>query len=389
MEQGGRILIIDFSNFEDYPIGGYLSFASNLVSAFGSTLALVGITTDPGDPTGRWFKKSIRGETFDFFAFARYKKTRTKHLIPDRLITYLLIRFYRRRIEQIGIRNLFIQRQEVLLAIETDHMNICFSFAGLENPLSISKYWYSQLIARPFEGFFFKKLERVQVILARGDDRAIADLMKRSCGVLSRKAIVKFPTRINTDVFKPLDKTYARAKLGLPVSKTIVVTTGRLAKFKGWEFMLECFQDFCKISQDSILYFVGEGEDSNEIKAYISECNLEHCTVLIGKKSQLEIALYLNAADLYIMGSFKEGWSTSLMEAIACGVPACVTDFSSSMDIVIDGENGFVVKNRDKTLFADCMNKALSLPRPVKNVNVLRYSTHRLKDDILSHWQLL
>lgn len=389
MEQGGRILIIDFSNFEDYPIGGYLSFASNLVSAFGSTLALVGITTDPGDPTGIWFKKSIRGETFDFFAFARYKKTRTKHLIPDRLITYLLIRFYRRRIEQIGIRNLFIQRQEVLLAIETDLMNICFSFAGLENPLSISKYWYSQLIARPFESFFFKKLQRVQVILARGDDRAIADLMERSCGALSRKAIVKFPTRINTDVFKPLDKTDSRAKLGLPVSKTIVVTTGRLAKFKGWEFMLECFQDFCKINQNSLFYFVGEGEDSNEIKAYISECNLEHCTVLTGKKSQPEIALYLNAADLYIMGSFKEGWSTSLMEAIACGVPACVTDFSSSMDIVIDGENGFVVKNRDKTLFADCMIKAISLPRPVNNDNVLRYSTHRLKDDLLSHWQLL
>jgi glycosyltransferase involved in cell wall biosynthesis len=59
------------------------------------------------------------------------------------------------------------------------------------------------------------------------------------------------------------------------------------------------------------------------------------------------------------------------------------------MDIVIDGENGFVVKTRNKKLFADCMIKAISLPRPVNNDNVLRYSTHRLKDDLLSHWQLL
>lgn len=389
MEQGGRILVIDFSNFEDYPIGGYLSFAGNLVSAFGSRLALVGITTDPGDPTGIWFKKNIRGETFDFFAFARYKKTKTKHLIPDRLITFLLIKFYRSRIEQIGIRNLFIQRQEVLLAIKTDLRNICFSFAGLENPLSISKYWYSQFMARPFEGFFFNKLHQVQVVLARGDDRAITDLVERSNGALSQKYIIKFPTRINTDIFKPLDKTDARARLGLPMEKTIVVTTGRLAKFKGWEFMLESFQEFCKTRPTSHFYFVGEGEDSNEIKAYISESNLENCIVLTGRKSQPEIALYLNAADLYIMGSFKEGWSTSLMEACACGVPACVTDFSSSMDIVIDGENGFVVKTRNKKLFADCMIKAINLPRPVKNDHVLRYSTHRLKDDLLSHWKLL
>lgn len=389
MEQEGRILVIDFSNFEDYPIGGYLSFASNLLNAFGSRLALVGITTDPGEPTGMWFKKSIRGDTFDYFAIARYKKTKTKHLIPDRLITYLLIKFYGKRIDRIGIQNIFIQRQEVLLAIKSDLRNICFSFAGLENPLSISKYWYSQLLARPFEGFFFKKLLQVQVVLARGDDRAIADLMRRSNGALSLKSVVKFPTRINTDIFKPLNKKDTRAKLGLPVSETIVVTTGRLAKFKGWEFMLECFQEFCTINPNSLIYFVGEGEDLNEIKAYISECNLEHCTVLTGKKSQPEIALYLNAADLYIMGSFKEGWSTSLMEAIACGVPACVTDFSSSMDIVIDGESGFVVKNHDRKLFADCMVKAISLPRPVRNDHVLRYSTHSLKDDLLSHWQLL
>jgi len=388
VEQGGRILVIDFSNFEDYPIGGYLSFAGNLVSAFGSRLALVGITTDPGDPTGIWFKKNIRGEIFDFFAFARYKKTKTKHLIPDRLITFLLIKYYRARIEQIGIRNIFIQRQEVLLATKTDLRNICFSFAGLENPLSISKYWYSQLIARPFEGFFFKKLHQVQVVLARGDDRAITDLIERSSGALSQKSIVKFPTRINTDIFKPFEKTDARAKLGLPVAKTIVVTTARLAKFKGWEFMLESFREFCKTRQNSLFYFVGEGEDSNEIKAYISECNLEHCIVLTGRKSQPEIALYLNAADLYIMGSFKEGWSTSLMEALACGVPSCVTDFSSSGDMIINGENGFVVGGHDKIRFVECMHEALRILRPVTNEHIAGYSTKYLQSDILKYWQL-
>lgn len=124
------------------------------------------------------------------------------------------------------------------------------------------------------------------------------------------------------------------------------------------------------------------------LKTYISECNMEQHVLLTGKQTQPQIALYLNAADLFIMGSYKEGWSTSLMEASACGIPACVTDFSSARDIIMDGENGYVVNNHDKTIFVECMSKALMIPRPVKNDHILLYSTQNLQSDILKNWHL-
>ena len=48
---------------------------------------------------------------------ARYDSTKTKKIIPDRLVNYLLIKYYRKRILDIGINNIFLQRQESLLAL--------------------------------------------------------------------------------------------------------------------------------------------------------------------------------------------------------------------------------------------------------------------------------
>ena len=66
METSKRILIIDFCNYEDYPMGGYLSFAKNLMTSFGNAFALAGITTEKTDPIGKWFIKIIEGIKFDF-----------------------------------------------------------------------------------------------------------------------------------------------------------------------------------------------------------------------------------------------------------------------------------------------------------------------------------
>lgn len=88
------------------------------------------------------------------------------------------------------------------------------------------------------------------------------------------------------------------------------------------------------------------------------------------------------------MGSYKEGWPTALMEAIACGVPACATDFSAVDEIIVDGVNGYIIRDRNETQFAEVILRAACMQRPVKNDHVTRYSMDRLKEDILTHWQL-
>ncbi|HBE42069.1 MAG TPA: hypothetical protein DDW27_12845, partial [Bacteroidales bacterium] len=232
-----KILVIDFTNFEDYPIGGYLSFARNLIASFDGDLALVGIVTERNEPVGKWFSKEIKGTVYNFFAIARYEKTRTKHAIPDRLMCFFLLRYYKSRILKPEYKNVFIQRQEILPAIKNfGFRNICYRFPGLENPLQISKYRFGRYLAKAFEKMFFNSIGNVNIILASGDEAAINDMINRSGGKVNRGSVIKFPTRINTDIYKPGNKEDARRILKIPAGETVVVTTGRLTALKGWRF---------------------------------------------------------------------------------------------------------------------------------------------------------
>lgn len=390
MTIGKRILIIDFCNYQDYPIGGYLTFAKNMMVSFGNDLALVGITTDENDKIGSWIKKEINGVSYDFFALAYYSKTKTKHIVPDRLVSYYMIRYFKKEILNIGITNVFIQRQEVLQAVEKFGFgNICYCFAGMENPLAISKYWYAQHIARYFERSFFGKLKSAKSILASGDELAIAEMIERSNGIIERSKVIQFPSRINTDIFTEGDKVTCRLKLNIPQDAKIIITTGRLAWLKGWKFMIDCYNEYAKHHSNSLFYFIGEGEDRAKIEDYLIEKELVGKVILAGKKSPQEVAEYLNASDLFIMGSYKEGWSTALIEAIACGLPCCVTNFSSAKDIIKESLNGFVSDDHNIDSFVLLMNKASEISLPVYNENVKAYAANRLKQDLLTNWELI
>ena len=390
MNNTRRILLIDFCNYNDYPIGGYLTFANNMKQAFGSELILVGITTDSDDPVGAWFKKDINGFIYDYFAIARYSKAKTKHIIPDRLVIYSLLKYYRKKIQSFGAKNVFIQRQEVLLAVNSyNFKNICYRFAGLDNPLSISKYWFSHVIANQFEKFFFKNLINVNSILASGDASAIMDMIQRSKQLIRRDAVIQFPTRIDTDIFFTSDKMEARQHLAIDKSSTIILTSGRLAWFKGWKFMIDCFEAFLKRMPNSKLYFVGDGEDMSKIQNYINLKGLKDLVYLVGRQRSEKVSMYLNASDLYIMGSYQEGWSTSLSEAIVCGIPSCVTNFHSANEIVIEGKNGFVVAEHQIEPFVEGMINAIHIPKPIYNQHIIAFASNRLKIDLLNAWTLV
>lgn len=390
MELQKKIIIIDFCNYEDYPIGGYLSFAKNLMSSFGNDLALVGITNDKRDPIGKWFKKQINGVVHDYFAFAFYSQKVTKHYIPDRLAGYFYVRYFRQKIFRLGIKNIFVQRQEILYALSnTEDKNFCYCFAGLENPLGVSKYWYAKYIADYFEKLFFKSLLTVQLILASGDEVAIREMIIRSKGVIKPESVIQFPSRVNTEIFYPIHKDEARKNLNIPKSIQMVTTTGRISWLKGWKFMIDSFLLFETENPDSRFYVIGEGEDFQKMKEYIELNKMDDKIILAGKQDAKGVALYLNAADLFIMGSYKEGWSTALIEAIACGTPACVTNFSSAKSIILEGENGFVVEKHDEPLFSESMQKAIRIKPPIFTENINGYAANKLKEELLKKWELI
>lgn len=388
-----KILFVEICNYEDFPIGGYLSFAKQMLSSFGNQLLLVGLSTDE-TAVGEWTKKKINGIEYDYFSVMYSNSDSRKSLIPARLKSYLAVRKYRDKILSKGINNVFIQTPEVLFAFQNSEIkNICTRIPGVENPMRISRYWYGKYFASLYDILFYKLVKKSSVIFASADSNSIKKFIDDGKGVLSAEKVIQFPTRVNTEIFFPKNMQNSRKSINIEKDHILITTTGRLNKFKGWEFMIDCFFEFNKIYNNSKFVLIGDGEDRNRIEEKIIHMKLESKVFIAGRVNHHKLSQYLGASNLYIMGSYIEGWATSLVEAIASGIPVCVTDFSSASDLVENGLNGYIVKEHNKEEFVKSMIDCLKFSKndlEKKSLSVIEsMSVSNLKSSILKYWKLI
>ena len=386
------ILHLEACNFIDKPMGGQLTFSRQLMKALGNRLALVGWASSPSDPIGRWFDKVIDGVIYRYFAIGPEIPSSRKPLVPARLTTWRQIKRHQNSMYSIGIPNVIVSEHATLMAMKVmTGYNLCYYFPGVESPLSISRYPWAAWFSEFFDQLFFHSLcRKANCILAAADEAAIAGMKKRAGRKLIGKDITSFPTRVDTDIFHPAEQSAARNKLDLPEDKIIVITTGRIHWAKGWPFLLESFKLFLEKSPKSLLIFLGDGDERDVLEQKASDLGLQENVVVTGYKTPPTIATYLQAADLFVMGSLKEGWCTVLVEALACHLPIVTTNFSSADTIVRQGDNGFVV-NREPLEFAKSMGKALDLPELAEYANSVidRYALKNLAQDLFKVWPLI
>lgn len=388
-----KILLIELCDYENHPIGGHLSFAKQFIKAFGDEIALVGVTINDETPVGHWTKRKIEGIEYDYYSVKKVNPTSQKGLIPDRVKGYFYIRKHKKKILSLGYKNVIIQTPEVFFNFRKNNtLNICLRLPGLSNPLSISRYSYGKFFASIYEKVFFRAINNANILLAAADNEAISNFINRGGNKFDESKLVQFPTRFDDSIFMDSDKLYSRELLNLPEDITLVVTSGRLSSFKGWKFIIDSFLLFSKSIDNAIFVFLGDGEDKEKIEYYIREREMQKKILLIGQVDHSLLSKYLNAADLFIMGSYAEGWSTALVEAIACATPICTTNFSSAKELVIDNINGFVLDERNEILFSGKMLDAINLPKDgiIKMANeIKKLSVSNLKKELFKHWKLI
>jgi glycosyltransferase involved in cell wall biosynthesis len=383
-DKGSTAMVIDACDFVEYPVGGQLTTIKQLISVFGNRLALVGIST-ADEPVGRWMKKHIDGVEFDFFSFGRVDPTIKKPRIPRRLYTYLRLKLYRKGILSLGVNAAFIIAPEVMLTIEAWGLRIAYTFPGVENPLAMPRYPVGKWLAAPFERRFFSALaQRSELIMAAADRKAIEGMKERSGGVLSHRPVLSAPTLVDTKIFYVDRKEH-------PAPGPVLVSCGRLNWVKGWDLVFDAFLQVMKEVPAARLYFVGDGEDRCKLETRINAAGVGNSVFITGFLKPAEVARYLNSARLFLLGSYREGWPTALVEAEACGLPAVVTDVSGASSLIEQGRNGFIVPNRDAEEFAAKVIGALKLecPNPTSLRIGGRHSLDSWKQSLSALWEPL
>jgi glycosyltransferase involved in cell wall biosynthesis len=385
---------IDFIFFSgdngvDYPVGGITSFTQQMMSVFGNRMAIVGISTD-NTSSGKWIIKDFDGKSYLFFSIARINKDKIKPLLPLRLTTYFQLKKYRNEILSLNIRNALVQNSHFLLAInDWPIANKAYIFHGVTNPLEKARYGPAKLLAPYYEEKMFKRLQGYNTIFTVADENDIRNMIKRSRNRFSRDNFIKLPTRFDNKTFYPVSKEYSKQCLGLSKEKTIFVQVGRLSKQKGCDFIIDSFYHFVKNNPHSELYLVGDGEVKEGLQRQILSLGLSGKVKITGFLSKQEVALFYNSAEVVLVGSYMEGWSVAMVEALACGKNIVSTNVSGAGEMIAQGENGYIVNYRNPAFFAKKMEEALKLPNPNEySVEISgNYSLSTLKSDIEKYWK--
>jgi glycosyltransferase involved in cell wall biosynthesis len=109
-----------------------------------------------------------------------------------------------------------------------------------------------------------------------------------------------------------------------------------------------------------VLMFVGSGELEQQLRSYVSECQIPDVEFK-GFMSRQEIGDAYAAADIFALtSSYRETWGAVVNEAMGFGLPILVTDqVGCAPDLVANNTNGYVVPSGDVDALAERLNQLI------------------------------
>ena len=99
--------------------------------------------------------------------------------------------------------------------------------------------------------------------------------------------------------------------------------------------------------------------------ALIEELGLQAHVTFLGEVSEQELVAWYHRATAFVMPSLSvgdhfEGFGLVHLEANACGTPAIGTWESGAEEVIVDGENGFLVPQNDPEALAEAIGRLLA-----------------------------
>ncbi len=139
-----------------------------------------------------------------------------------------------------------------------------------------------------------------------------------------------------------------RRALGLTPDDLVVVSVGNVTPQKGYELILQIAPALLKRYTNLHFLIAGraEGDYADKLKATTASSGLAERVRFLGPRS--DALAIIKAADIFLMPSWWEGLSISLLEALALGRPIIVTDIPSMKPVIKDPQVGLVFSPGDQ-----------------------------------------
>lgn len=152
-----------------------------------------------------------------------------------------------------------------------------------------------------------------------------------------------------------LKKEECRARIGFS-DRRVVLSAGRLVSWKGFREVVLAARS---LPSETVVLIVGDGPERLHLERLIDSMGLSKKVRLMGKVSRAELALYLRAADCFVLNSGYESCPHILLEAIKMGTSVVAARTTGIPEMIQHRENGFLFEKDDLDQMRSCIRECL------------------------------
>lgn len=218
--------------------------------------------------------------------------------------------------------------------------------------------WRNQLYIRA-ERFAARRCHRII---------CVADAMRRQAleaGIGRPQQYVTVYSGIRTGQFidPGCRRPEVRRELGLGDEDFVLGTVSRLAELKGHDDLLDALGPLMAQRQNVKLLWVGDGWWRDRLTRRIEAMGLRRRVMLTGLVEPDKIPWYMQAMDVLVHPSYREGLPRAVPQALLSGVPVVVYDVDGAGEACIDGETGKLVAPGDLAALLGAVQWMIDHPR--------------------------
>ena len=120
---------------------------------------------------------------------------------------------------------------------------------------------------------------------------------------------------------------------------------------KNQAMLVDAFEIVRRFVPNAKLVLIGPEHDNGKLHRLVEHRGLQNDILFLGWRSDVPMLLHL--ADVYTASSKSEGLGLNIVEAMACDIPVVATNNRGHLEVVVHGENGFLVDINDSKSMAD------------------------------------
>lgn len=177
----------------------------------------------------------------------------------------------------------------------------------------------------------------------------------------------------------PITNNFKLKQLSVKNNIRQYITVGTLHKRKGHERLLRLLS---KVHHDFYYTIVGNGEELNNLKHLIAELNLVNSVTHIPYTKN--VSDYLSNSDVFLNGSYVEGFPNVILESCAVGTPVIAFDAPGGInEIIVKGVNGYIFNCEDSfiNMLNNLAKKDTFQPNLVSESVTSRYNKEIILDE--------